>query len=459
MKFDIQVETAKLQENDAPEKIHKLVMARLKNIHYKLYQYCPFDSSRNPFSESPRNANTNLYFKNVINGQIYASNPSRFNDPFDCIIGVSTQTILSAIVMSFLNGEYLQPKINKGEVIRMLNGEINHQQAVETLSHRAPNLINDVILGILNNKNVQNRLNQANKKKISQDELRKLFTQIFQDKEFIGSFVSHFIKPRFMSDGTAKKIRSLLTSSTMMMSNLMLGPAKINFDENGKIVDFNLSLDKLENIATSQGYDVTHDSQLLKDKLKVAYDVAKKGLGSFYKNIDEQIGVTCFSERSDIPLMWSHYANKHTGFVIEYDFANLSVEDAQKLGFLFKVKYSHRRPNLDYQLLEEVDLLNKQFNYKDTLLGSIISTIYTKSSIWRYEKEWRNLLLVKYTDDRKIPLKYISRIILGVKFPDKSVKHFKKLHELTGIKIDRYKLEDDTYSLVLDTGPTGNHTS
>jgi hypothetical protein len=449
MKFDIQVETAKLQENDAPENIHKLVMARLKKIHYKLYQYCSFDSTRNPFSESPRNSKTNLYFKNVLNGQIYASKPSRFNDPFDCIIGVSTQTILSAIVMSFLNGDYLQPKINKGEVKRMLNGEINHQRAVETLSHRAPNLVNDVILGILNNKYVQNRLNQANKKKIGQDELRKLFAEIFQDKEFIGSFVSHFIKPKFMSDGTAKKIQSLLTSSSMMMSNLMLGPAKMDFDENGKIVDFSLSLDKLENIATSQGYDVTHDTQLLKDNLEVAYDVAKNGLGSFYKNIDEQIGVTCFSEKGDIPLMWSHYANRHTGFVIEYDFSNLSVEDSQKLGFLFKVKYSQRRPNLDNRLLEEVDLLNKEFNYKDTLLGSMISTIYTKSNIWRYEKEWRNLMLVKYTDDRRISLKYISRILLGVKLPDKSLKHFKKLQEVTGIKLDRYKLDDDTFKLIL----------
>jgi hypothetical protein len=239
----------------------------------------------------------------------------------------------------------------------------------------------------------------------------------------------------------------------------MLGPAKMDFDENGKIVDFNLSLDKLENIATSQGYDVTKDTQLLKDNLEVAFAVAKTGLNGFYKNIDEQFGVTCFSERSDIPLMWSHYANKHTGFVIEYDFTNLSIEDAQKLGFLFKVKYSQWRPNLDNRLLEEVDLLNKQFNYRDTLLGSMISTIYTKSSIWRYEKEWRNLMLVKYTDDRKISLKYISRVILGVKIPEKCVKHFKKLQELTGIKLDRYKLEDDTYSLVLDADPTGNHTS
>lgn len=89
------------------------------------------------------------------------------------------------------------------------------------------------------------------------------------------------------------------------------------------------------------------------------------------------MGITCFSSSSDIPLMWSHYANKHTGFVIEFDLSKLSIQDAEKLAILMPVKYSKYRPNLDHRILEHVDLLNKDFNYRDTFFEAIISVIYT----------------------------------------------------------------------------------
>jgi len=310
-------------------------------------------------------------------------------------------------------------------------------------------LVNDIILGILRNPRVQNRLRQANKKRIPQCEMKLIFTQIFQEKEFISSFVNHFVKPKYMTDSTTQKIQKLLTTSSVLMSQLMLGPAKMDFDEDGKVVNFNLELDKLENIAANEGYEVTKDSELLKEQLGNAYSIAQKGLGEFYKKIDEQMGVTCFSEKADIPLMWSHYANKHSGFVIEYDLSKLKIEDAEKMAFLLNVKYSKYRPSLDSRLLGDMDMKHMDFDVKDVMLGSIISAIYTKANIWRYEKEWRNLILVKYTDNRKVQFPYISRVILGVRTPERALKYFTKLNEMTGIPIDRYKLADDTYSLIL----------
>lgn len=47
-------------------------------------------------------------------------------------------------------------------------------------------------------------------------------------------------------------------------------------------------------------------------------------------NIIDKVGdifrhhlVTCFSESNDDTLMWSHYAEGHTGFCVEYDFHGL----------------------------------------------------------------------------------------------------------------------------------------
>ena len=47
--------------------------------------------------------------------------------------------------------------------------------------------------------------------------------------------------------------------------------------------------------------------------------------------------------RDNIPLMWSHYSNKHRGFVVEYDLTNISEEDIDILSGLFVVNYSKDR--------------------------------------------------------------------------------------------------------------------
>ncbi len=450
MKFDIINETRRIQQNNKPEEIHRLVLERLKRVHYKLYQYCSFDTDKDPFSSDEELIKYNRYFSNVLNKQIFASMPSKFNDPFDCIVGVSTQTILSAIVMLFLNAEYIHPRINKGEMKKILNGEVNPQKSIEILTHRVPSLMNDVMLGILRNNNVQNRLRQANQKRFSEAEKKKLFIQIFQDSKFINSFIKNFIKPKYSSHDTAEKIKELMIDNSMLVTGLLLEPAKIDFDEEGKISNFNFSIEKLDEIANKRGQDISKETKLLQQNIDIAFSLAKKGLEEFYNKIDNQMGITCFSSSSDIPLMWSHYANKHTGFVVEYDLNKLSIQDAEKLAFLMPVKYSKYRPNLDHHILEHIDLLNKEFNYQDTFLGTMISTIYTKSNIWSYEKEWRNLVLTSYTNKRKIPFNYISRIILGVKIPESAIKHFVKLHEQTGIPIAKYRLDDDSYRLVYD---------
>jgi len=238
-------------------------------------------------------------------------------------------------------------------------------------------------------------------------------------------------------------------NNSFLMSQLLLEPVKMDFDSDGKIVDFNLSIEKLETIAFQQGYNVSQESSQLREILEIAFSIARKGLDEFYNQIDTQFGVTCFSSKSDIALMWSHYAKKHTGFVIEYDLSNLSIDDAEKITFLFPVKYSTRRANLDNRILEDVDLLKKDFNYSGAFLGSIIQTIYTKANVWRYEKEWRNISLLSHTKNRTVPFKYISSIILGCKTPQESFRYFQHLSSLFNVRINQYRLDDDSYKLVL----------
>lgn len=84
-------------------------------------------------------------------------------------------------------------------------------------------------------------------------------------------------------------------------------------------------------------------------------------------------GVSCFSERNDNLLMWSHYAQHGKGFCLEFSGQH------EVFNGIRPVKYRDAIPEVDLKtiLLEE--------NY-DAVLDDLF---FSKSSDWKYEREWR----------------------------------------------------------------------
>lgn len=99
---------------------------------------------------------------------------------------------------------------------------------------------------------------------------------------------------------------------------------------------------------------------------------ARSALESSVQAFLDHRGVTCFSERCDDLLMWSHYGGKYQGFCLEFDPAKANF------GKVKKVTYSNELP-----LLDLVPLLTSD-NFEQ-----VLSLFTTKSEAWRYEAEWR----------------------------------------------------------------------
>ena len=115
------------------------------------------------------------------------------------------------------------------------------------------------------------------------------------------------------------------------------------------------------------------------------------------KQLSMSNGVVCFSEEPKSLLMWSHYAESHQGFCLEF---STELEPFSKQ--LFKVKYEARMPSVVPGVRDLGDLYDlKQF-------------MLVKAREWKYEKEWR---IISSTADT--PLKYppesLKRIIVGAK--------------------------------------------
>ena len=86
-------------------------------------------------------------------------------------------------------------------------------------------------------------------------------------------------------------------------------------------------------------------------------------LDDFAQSLREKFNIISFSEENSSLLMWSHYANEHKGFCIEYS--------TNKFMSFFSVMYSNKIPNA---LVNECNIP----------LSMII-----KSKDWQHELEWR----------------------------------------------------------------------
>jgi hypothetical protein len=77
-------------------------------------------------------------------------------------------------------------------------------------------------------------------------------------------------------------------------------------------------------------------------------------------------------------LMWSHYAEAHTGFVLELEFPDIENDHHFQ-----KVGYVPTLPEFD------LDKFAKFLMGDDKLFTYLFKDISIKSSEWNYEEEWR----------------------------------------------------------------------
>jgi hypothetical protein len=90
--------------------------------------------------------------------------------------------------------------------------------------------------------------------------------------------------------------------------------------------------------------------------------------------LDMKMGVTCFSEIPNSPLMWAHYAASHYGICLEFDMKTKSFFRDN----LIPVLYFQDYPVYDLNAFKDRGLRN--------LLMRLMAS---KSEDWDYEYEWR----------------------------------------------------------------------
>jgi len=165
--------------------------------------------------------------------------------------------------------------------------------------------------------------------------------------------------------------------------------------------------------------------------------------------ISKQCRVTCLSERMDSPLMWSHYANKHYGFCLEYDFTHTIVKRYPDLNLakimLLPVIYSEQRPLLTKAVTNPKFLVQYMKTQKlpNEIIESIVYGMLFKSIDWAYEREWRIIGLNIETPFMKLPP--ARKLFLGANIEDSAKERLIAIARKKHIPVFQMYLAPDKY--------------
>lgn len=150
--------------------------------------------------------------------------------------------------------------------------------------------------------------------------------------------------------------------------------------------------------------------------------------------------VCCFSALQDNILMWSHYAENHTGVCLVFDY----MKDVNSFSMVLPITYTNTY---------------REYNYVDDNTGTIHQILATKSLDWAYEKEYRSIKEPNIEDEtelnNKVPFipSALTEIIFGCKVDPIKKKNIidlvKALPEYNHVKFRQAELHPYMYKLII----------
>ncbi len=378
-------------------------------------------------------------YNNLVNNVIHLSRPSAFNDPFDCTIGFSIEKVVDKLVEQEIVNQLQNGLLNpyqKSWIKKFISSRINKDK-----KNYSSKLFGYLI---------------SLKKKISKDsalqeqDLIPFTKAIASDKELIQNFEDVI---SLMGDKNELSIQNVANEA---MNN------KVNYELkdliNNHIDSFNdginfmkalydsKSLYEIIDICAKYGYE---DMIKMQESIKNFKEKSEILLEKLKEAIDKNFYMVCFSQTYDNILMWSHYAKKHTGFCVEYDFSRSSQKSIYSL--LSPVIYSNKRPSLSDEIIKCFSEDGKLIADENMLYKMYLSLL-TKSDLWKYEQEWRLIILSNRDDEypnNNIVDPIISKVYLGARISKEDEKRVLEIANKKGVEVKKLELDEEKYSLHL----------
>ncbi|URZ15458.1 DUF2971 domain-containing protein [Clostridium felsineum] len=158
-----------------------------------------------------------------------------------------------------------------------------------------------------------------------------------------------------------------------------------------------------------------------------------------YTNFKNNVRIACFTVSPYNTLMWSHYAENHSGYCIEYNTENIMFRN-----MVLPVIYKDEM----YDCTECLITGSKNI---------AINAIFFKDKVWDYENEWRAFGTTDYFEESGAnPVQLtnaISAIYIGTTSNQKNTKEVEQLQKIANeknIPVYKMKMSSNKYKLILD---------
>lgn len=407
---------------DTPENPIHICIKHMNRNHRQLYKYYDLEST--------------FTLPNLEQYSNYYSNPTQFNDPFDCNIGLSINQIFQLIFPVVLQKLYPTWSKDMIDIVTTIvfgkyNIDASDEERIAESCREIPQfreleeslkkgqLLEDYEIAqtLCNNPTIFTKMFMASKElsaKLSTDEANQL-------AEFSSDFLLKMREATCVNGVEDKAVLNKIFSF---------------FDENL------MPLERIIEAANLLGVNTDED---ILESLK-AKCIA--GVAELHKVVGRTIGITCFCQRWNNVLMWSHYANKHTGICVEYDF-DMPFETAS-YSLLLPVEYTKMRPLLPIEKLGTIQDGDFKINNTniDMAFTEFLKALITKSDVWEYEQEWRHIVFVNDPSQRLVSLPIVSRIIMGVNISNENKNKMIEFASRHSIPLYQAQLVEDRYEMI-----------
>lgn len=374
----------------------------------KLYKYRSFDKD-------------GYSLKNLQDGTLHCSKADAFNDPFDCKIGVTFHSLYAAkydaefdVVCGILE-KYL--------------GVLHNDIQIEDCSVDEQRVINKLLSSDILNDFLMNNDDKAE----TQEEMALLLTNNY--------FVVVELMQIVLSDEVFRDSLGICVDMLpRMLERVSPEGMLLISSEDASFEDYARANGVVEDA------DEVGLTMLLSQKLYPEHNGAVEDVQRLIDEMDSKlaekmknlflVGCLCTSYKNR--LMWSHYADSHKGFCIEYDFSEPEDEVLSKLPL--PVFYSENRPLVPWKAAIDNSVENMEEAYAEIMMG-----LLTKDKEWEYENEWR--ILIGATENSELVMPKVSCIYLGASIEKEKRDKIIAIAKRQNIPVKQMKVDRGAYDL------------
>ncbi len=386
--------------------------------------------------------------ENFNNDFLYFSDPTKYNDPYDSHISIHPVELFKTILISATTDLSKEDILNYNElfdIIKVLDsGNESQNERIISLIDKAYKNYGDKIFQLLIDPETTIFMQSVLKSPVYRKYISKSIIGTLNEIE-MSEIAEDFIKSDEFRNHTGinmidGELYRILISSAIEGMKLYSNKFKIPPDKKILFSPIFLQYCHWFRIAITNNPDL-----LIEDTYRIILNLVEQSNDILRANVSKTIATSCMSELNDSVLMWSHYANKHEGFCLEYDFSSLDIndpEDQNIISWISPIKYSEKRPYITHTILSEV-LQKKELSSE--ILTSIMNTLLTKNVEWNYEKEWRIFKPLENSIDKKYP--YVSKLFLGMNIGDKLKNNVIKVAEKKKIPVYQMYMDTETYKM------------